>query len=166
MQSVNFSKHALYRTLTKREKAFINIWIGKLKDEWRSHELEQEFFVNVDLPTNKFVHKDQIIQLFFQSDEAGSVPDKLDDKQFSKEDLVKLQTAAMPKEKKVKAQATKDVYGRGAYKRWQKASMIFHEGTSQFIVLQRVRYQIMVEGKKFRLVVPGQTQLSLTKKGK
>ena len=161
---MNYSKHNAYKILTKKEKQFLNVWIGKLKEEFRSRELEQEFFVNID--QTKFVHKDNIIQLFFQSDEFGSVPDKLGDHVPRVAELENLARKTIGNDvKKTLMGINKDVYGRGAYKRWKKHGLIIpasSESQKEIVTLNGQRYEIVVEGKKFRLVVPGQKQLPLS----
>ena len=157
---MNYSKHLVYKILTKKEKQFLNVWIGKLKEEFRSRELEQEFFVNVD--ATKFAHKDQIIQLFFQSDEFGSVPEQLGEHVPRIAELENLSQKTIDNNvKKTLMGINKDVYGRGAYKRWKKQGKITTEGTKQILTTDGRRFEIAVEGKKFRLVVPGQKQLPL-----
>ena len=160
---MNYSKHNSYKILTKKEKKFLNEWIQKLKDQFRSRELEQEFFVNIDATT--FAHKDQIIQLFFQSDEFGSVPEILDTKIPKVEDLKII--LKKPLTKAVGKLSNKDVYGRGAMKRWKKRGLITVATDSKMMLLdlEGQKYEVRVEGKKFRLVVPGQATLQLTKQG-
>ncbi len=157
---MNYSKHTAYKILTKKEKQFLNTWIERMKEEFRSQELEQEFFANLD--TTAFKHKDQVIQLFLLSDESGSVPDKLDEN-VSK--VAQLENDARKTRdttvKKTLMGINKDVYGRGAYKRWKKAGCISSDG--KYATINQQKYEIIREGKKFRLVVPGQKQLPLTK---
>lgn len=157
---MNYSKHSVYRVLTKKEKKFLNEWIDKLKEQFRSRELEEEFFINIDATI--FVHKDQIIQLFFQSDEFGSVPDVLSKEVPQLNDLKELgKVIANPKEMKLRD--SKDVYGKGAFKRWQKKGLVSDKGST--LTLGGRIFNIIREGEKFRLVVPGQTELPLKTQG-
>ena len=133
-------------------------WITKLKEEFRSRELEQEFFVNIDKTT--FPHKDTVIQLFFQSDEFGSVPDVLPKEIPQLKDLEELsKVISNPKKDEMGLRSSKDVYGRGAFKRWQKKGQVSDQGRT--LTLGNREFTIVKEGKKFRLVVPGQAQLPL-----
>ena len=162
MQTVNYSKSSAYKILTKKEKRFLNEWIDKLKEEFRSRELEQEFFVNIE--PMKFQHRDQILQLFFESDEFGSVPETLNPIIPKVKDLENLAKRTIDQDVKHKLMGIKkDVYGRGAYKRWKKFGLLSENNT--IVTMNGQKFQIVREGKKFRLVVPGQTQLQLSNKG-
>lgn len=150
MQSMNYSKHALYRSLTKTEKKFLNEQMARMKKDFRSREQDEEFLKKVAGFKNHAI----LTQLFLNADENGSIDENaqpVDPK--DKNDNV----SPVPS----KERQSKDIYGKGAYRRWNRKELIFKDGEKEMVKIKLVVYEIVKEGSKFRLITPGQKQLPL-----
>lgn len=143
---MNYSKTPLYRTLSKKEKIFLNEHMARLKKDFRSREQDDEFIKD----SASMVHNAALTELYLGSDEAGSIDSpEHGDGQPSKK--------AKPTVPKV----NKDTYSRGAFRRWKRNGLISEDGKTATI--NQIKYEIVQEGKKYKLIAPGQSELPLTK---
>lgn len=130
--TLHYRQHPLYKGLAQKEKLLLDSWMSRLKENLRSRELDEEFLTFV----KGYPQEENLRTLYLNSDEEGNI-------------METAKSTKQPKEKVAKEGGSKEVYGKGAFRRWQKKGYLSED--KKQVTLSGVTYNITKEGSKYKL---------------
>lgn len=132
---MHYKNHPDYKRLSPSAKKFLDENMKEIKENFRSLDHEAKFLNEVtDYPL-----ADKIKYLFLNADEQGDLMETVKE---TKQPKAKT-------EKVAKEGGSKELYGKGAFRRWQKKGYLSEDKKS--VTLSGVTYTITKEGSKYKL---------------
>lgn len=108
--------------------------MSRLNDNLRSREQDEEFLRDVE----QFPRAEDVRTLYLNSDEEGEIME-----------TAKPKKAATTQTASTTESGPKDVYGKGAYRRWKKSGSLSEDG--QTVTIKGETFTVTKEGSKYKL---------------
>ena len=139
---MTYQESSIYKeVLTPREKKFFDDFVFAQQEDKDEAIDELKKLIKM----NKFRNREQMLGLFEHTNRQGEIVAGRSNGNAPEKEPTK----------KGKDRVAKDLYGKGAYRRWKRKGQL--EG--DILTLRGQKFQVIREGKKFKLVVPGQRKL-------